>query len=501
MSDGSIALVPVGLVLVAPIVAVAGAGAVVYYGVKAMADAVHAARLAHAQSRVAVERRHRDELHAQAIRLRYPMPSTPGADPEDTAALNLLADRFAAENDRLAGELAAEQLTLNRLTTRLRSLEGRRETLAGWADDAGIPVDAVSEEPGDSRRTAVQETEHRVAAVARSIATMEAGLRATRRERERDLTRGMWATIAMPSGAELDRDPHSSSERWRAPLRLALERALQDSAITEELPSIVTTAFEAIESSNDEQSARTCVGAATAAIAERVIHEAVVRDTLRTLDDLTTAAEASENYVVLAECDLIREELTMRRHQLDAAALDAWAKKRLLVMDRLLQEAQREFAEQFAAEAEEGRLDLAEQAREAMTQIMAAMGYVHVDMEIGQPRNGHLFIERSQARNPSYGRVVALADNGVLQTYTVALSESSAESDRAACERHARVEVDEILPKLRQRIQHDGADRVEVIHDHGAAIDFHALTSAQRGEIARQLVQIVRDEEREQPLP
>lgn len=501
MSDGAIALVPVGAVLVAPIVAVAGVGAAVYYGAKAAADAVHAARLAHARSRVAAERRRRDELGSRAARLRYPVPGTPGTDPAETAALNLLADRLAAENDRLAGELATEQLRLNRLTARLGALEGRRETLAGWVRDAGIAVATGGDRTSDPRWTAVQEAEHRVAAVTRSIATMEAGLRTARGERERDLTRGLWAAIAMPPAAEIDRDPHSSSERWRAPLRLTLERALQDAAITEELPPIVATAFESIESSDDEPVARARVAAVTAALSERVTHGAVVRDTLRTLDELTKEAEAAENYVVLAECDVVRDELATKRRQLDAAGLDAWAKTRLLVMGRLLEDARRAFAEHHARESREQSLDLAVRAQQAMTDIMADLGYVHVDMEIGQPRNGHLFIERSQAKNPSHGRVVGVDSSGVLKTYTVALRDSSEESDRAACERHARVENDEILPRLRGRIAGGEVDRLEVAHDYRAAIDSHVLTSIQREQIARQLDRaLVADQEKERPL-
>lgn len=489
MSDGAIALVPVGAVLVAPIVAVAGVGAVVYYGVKAAADAVRAARLAHARSRVAAECRRRDELRTQATGLRYPVPGTPGTDPADTAELNLLADQLSRENDRLAGELAAEQLKLNRLQAKLKTLEGRRETLAGWVRDSGIAVDAGDNRPSDRRWTAVQEAEHHITAVTRGIATMETGLRTARRERERGLTKGLWAAIAMPPLAELDRDPHSSSERWRAPLRLTLERALQDAAIAEELPHVVATALESIESSDDESGARVRVAAATAALDERVKHREVVRDTLRTLDDLTKAAEANENYVVLAECDVVREEFAAKRDQLNAASLDAWARKRLLVMDRLLEDARRAFAEHRAREAREQSLELAIQTQEAMAGIMAEMDYVRVDMEIGQPRNGHLFIERSQASSgkPGHGRVIAIDGNGGLQTYTVALSESSSEGDREACKRHVAIEREQILPRLCRQITNGETDRLEVIHDHSAEIDFHVLTSAQREEIARQL--------------
>lgn len=487
MSDGAIALVPVGLVLAAPIVAVAGAGAAVYYSAKAVADAVHNARLAHARSRVAAERRRREELGAQAARLRYPLPGVPGSDPHGTAELNLLADRLSTENDRLSGELAAEQLKLNQLSTRLRSLEGRRETLAGWVHDAQLVLETDMERPNDSRWTAVQQAEQQLATVTRTITAMETGLRSARRERERHATRGLWGTIAMPPAAELDRDPQSSSERWRAPLRTALERGLQDATIGDELPSGVAAAFEAIEAATDEVTVRVQVEAAIAALGERSTHEAVVRHTLRTLEQLANEAEGSENYVVLADCDVFRAEFDDVRQRLGAADLDVWAKKRFRAVERLLRESERALAEHLAERSKKRRHELATEAEQAMTAIMADMDYIHVEMEIGQPRNGHLFIERSQAGKPSHGRVVSVDSNGLLQTYTVALRDSSVESDGAACARHVAIENDKILPALRRRMAGSGLEGIEVIHDHRAEIDSHVLTSSQRQQIARQL--------------
>ncbi len=337
------ALVYAGPVGAAPIVVVAAVGTEVSYGAKALAVAVPAARLAHARSRVAAERCRRDELAAQAARLRHPVPEGLGIDREGTAELNLLADRLAAQNDRLGGELAAEQLMLNQLSTRRWALEGRRETLTGWGADADLafPPGVVSRsDPGWS---AVQQAEHQVAALARTVVAMEAGLRAAHGERQSASTEDLW-----PPVAEIDRHPQSSSERWRAPLRTALERGLQDAAIGEELLSGVTAAFKAVEAGTDESSVRPVVEAAIAALTERVAHEAVVRRNLRTLNQLANEAEGSENYVVLAECDLVLAEFAAHRQRLDAAALDTWANNRFHAVEQLLLECERVRAEHLA---------------------------------------------------------------------------------------------------------------------------------------------------------
>lgn len=347
MSDGSIAVVPTDVVPAAP--PVVAAGAIIRCDAKAVADAVRAARLAHAQSRVVVERCRREDLRTIGARLRQPVPDAPSTDPAATPELNLLADRLAAENERLASELATEQLRLNWLIAQLRSLEGRHAALASWAQAVGISVDPVSEPPDGPHWTAVEEAKHRVAAVTRSVAAMEQELRDSGAADER--TERRWASTTMPPIGESERDSQSSSERWRASQRQALERALQDAAIVGGLPPEVESAFGRIESVDDESDVRACVEIARAALARRVSHGEVAHATLRRLDDLELAAEASENYIVLAECDAVREDFVVRRRQSDALELDSWAKARLVDIDRLQQDIEQKLAERRVGDA------------------------------------------------------------------------------------------------------------------------------------------------------
>lgn len=275
------------------------------------------------------QRRRRAELGEHGARLGRPVPWAPTRDPSGIGALNLLADRLAGENDRLAGELLAEQMHVNRLSARLRAFEGRRAVLAEWAREAGIVVEDAVDYGRRMGRTASAELERRIAGVTRAVAVLETELMAACRDLERGPEDARSAVAVVLSMAEVERDPHASSERWRAPLRVTLEHALLDAALGEELPPSVASAFESVESDVDESRVRAYVEAATALLAKRAAHAGVVYRAWRALDHLGRAAEASENYALLTECAAIRAELTSKRDELDATELDAWVRTRL----------------------------------------------------------------------------------------------------------------------------------------------------------------------------
>lgn len=454
MSDGEAALIIPAAIVAVPLLAVAGGGYVIVQGTRMAVEAVQAARLAHATSRLATEKRRRADLEDLAQQLRVPLPAGP-ADPEQTiAALNAAADTYADLNDQVQARLEAEQAEFNRLHVEMASLRGRKRTLDRWCDEAHIDV-VAADDVSDASLTAVEEAGRRVESLKQANAAMEGALREGWRRKEAALTAEIREKLVLPPLADIDRDPQSSAQRAREPLRRTLTRAIEDADLVGELPPEVAAAREALEGTGDADAVRDTVASAKVALAEAAAHRHVTRTILDRLAHLTTEAEELGAYVSLERCDRMREQFDARAKTERAPDLDRWASAIFFTVTRELEDARRAREALAEQETERQKQILAELTRAKIQQVMEESGFVSIPMEVGSPRGGHLFVEADAVASGAaldYGRMVELDASGKIQTYTVRLGKGSPDADKTACEAHTRREREEILPRAQQRV-------------------------------------------------
>ena len=510
MSDGSaLVLIPVAVAAV-PLMAVAAGGYVVYQGTRMAVEAVRSARLAHASNRVATEKWRRARLEDMAQQLRVPLPPGPSEATHDIDALNTMADALVAVNDHAQASLEAEQAKLNGLRSQLAALRGRGATLDRWCTEAGLAA-AEPDDAADPTLSAVEEATRQVAALTEANTSMEEALRETWRRREAALTADVRAKIVVPPLADINRDPLSSTQRVRTPLRRALERSLEDAALVGTLPPEVDAAHTALEGLGDAASVRVAVEAAQSAIAEAAAHRQVTNTIIERLARLSADTEALGAYVALERCDRMREEFDARADSLRAAELDRWAGEGFFKVTRDLEDTRRARELLAVKEAEEQKEKLAELTSSKIQQVMEELGFVSIPMRIGSPRGGHLFVEAeavTSGAEPDYGRMVEVDDSGKIQTYTVRLGTSSPAADRAVCERHTKRERDEILPRAQALVAAELGDgvpaegyKVAFEHREYQSLTNVILSGGEKQALADQVERKrQRDQERERPL-
>lgn len=457
MSNGGVAVVPIALIVFAPIaLAAAGAYGVGHAVVKGTQALVHA----HAEGALRVQQRRRAGIRAHASRLRRrPEPADASMTPGSLEAIYAAVARLAKENDEWETLLAAEQAEYDRLSQELAGLEGRHVNLRRWAAEAALGERGLAATPPFGHLTAVEECAQQVAALAQDNADLEADLRGLWADRARMESLGVWQKIAMPPVSEVDRDPLSSTEKWRRPLRDRIANALADALGLAQVPVAISEARRLVEST-DRAAAEQAVGRALEAVAEATARKATIQSFLGSVDALTTEAELMGNYVVLGRIDRAREEFDDRRDVLTTVQLSVWTQnqQRLLAAD--VQRA-REFHE-VATKADESARQAAvtELVHQQVRQLLAARGMAEIPLETGVPFKGHLFCEQGPDPwyTPTHGTFVGLDRTGSLKVWPVRLGEtaqngSEREADRQHCAAVSDLDGHTLLAELDRLLQ------------------------------------------------
>lgn len=461
MSSGQVAVVPLALVLVAPaVVAAAAIGAAGY----AVANAAQQAALAHQRSRVVVASSRRQRLVEQAQVLRVaPPPGVQSSGSTDISALRALANKLAKENAAWEETLDAEQSKLNALQAKVDSAWGRHQVVSRWAHEEALTHDALASLPTLHDESAVAEAEHQLATVQAHVNTMERALRARRQELENNAQRHALATITMPPVAEVDRDPDSSSERWRRALRADLSRAVREAQLDGGLPSRVSVAFQSLEHATNPATAQTLINDAVAELEERASLRSTTDLFLERVAHWAAEADKVGSQLLIALCDEALEQFEERRAALDHVELNAWVRRQLHDLGREAQALLDEHARSRHVEQKAAAHIVGAFVRDRFVEALRAQNYVEVPMETGIPVDGHLFVRPSDGASDGarFGKVVSLDEDGELVTYPVRLGSAAGNSlDDAECSRQVSEERDLLLPRVTKALAAvaDGSD-------------------------------------------
>ncbi len=401
MSSGEIAIVPVVVVVAAPVVGLGLVTAGVVAGGRAVV-------LAHQRSRVQAQQQRRNALIAEAGRLRVAGPSVSTGAPQSLGALAGLADALKRENDDWDERLAAERTKLSALQADVAEADGRRKNLAAWASEVDTAANPLGGVPSFRGESAVEEARLQIDALKANNAEVEAALKEAHARLDRETADEVWRKLSVSMKVDLDRDPQSSVERWRAPLRQRIKDAV-DQAVRAAtvVPAEIADAASTIESSRDRDLATAAVEAATQKVAEAVHAHAANARFDAALEMLVTEAEAMEDYVLTAECDRVRAEFLDKQRTLGAGQLSAWADAALAELVARREMTRRALEEGLALRAKAQRQTSIDVAYEALVEtLLDSHSEVTLTpaMEEYLPSGGRLLRRNGDARFGVYVR-------------------------------------------------------------------------------------------------
>jgi hypothetical protein len=391
--------------------------------------------------------------------LRIACPEATSSVPSSVGGAKDAADRLAADNGEWEARLAAEQADVNRVQQRLIQAQARHDTLARWVGEARADVTALASAPTDHGLSVLEEGRIQVRALTGDNSTMEEALRAVFRSRAAAQTKTTLEALAMAPVAEVDRDPQSSSEKWRTPLRRELADAVEFTSLPEGLPPEVAEAARTVETAVDAEAARAAVDDALRVLEEARARSTAVTNCLASLTDLSTQAEAIQDYRVIELADRAREEFEGLRHSLDTTSLSQWARDRVREIRRSLDGARDARGDLEARLEAQRRETAALQAQDLFADVLRSLGWVEVQMETWRPRDGRLFREPGQAE---YGKLIQVDEDGDLTPRPVRLGAASSAAtrrqDSAECRRQVSVDNNRVLPAveamIRNRLSH-----------------------------------------------